>query len=196
MGSTMVFTATTVFGGKVNPLKSDCDADGPAEAIAADQQRFHGPAPEMTEGKDVKVAQDPFPGRAHTIWEGKDTDDEEEKHNQDEAYTKQYVVSRAGTCREKSGTGTGGDPGCSASPTNGKSDRDEGPLENGMHGAGGQSAGWCSRVVRGLVMSFYSDAVCLSALCYVSPRSITHLAKAKYMRLSTVHESNVMVCGL
>lgn len=36
------------------------DADSPAEAIAANEQRFHGPASKMAKSKDVKVAQDPL----------------------------------------------------------------------------------------------------------------------------------------
>lgn len=37
------------------------DADSPAEAIAANEQRLHGPASKMAKSKDVKVAQDPLP---------------------------------------------------------------------------------------------------------------------------------------
>ena len=44
------------------------DADGPAEAIAADEQGLHAPAPEVTEGKDVKVAQDSLPGDHMTVY--------------------------------------------------------------------------------------------------------------------------------
>lgn len=36
------------------------DADSPAEAIAANEQRLHGPARKMAKSKDVKVAQDPL----------------------------------------------------------------------------------------------------------------------------------------
>lgn len=36
------------------------DADSPAEAIAANEQRLHGPASKMAKSKDVKVAQDPL----------------------------------------------------------------------------------------------------------------------------------------
>lgn len=36
------------------------DAYGPAETIAANEQRLHGPASEMAKSKDVKVAQDPL----------------------------------------------------------------------------------------------------------------------------------------
>lgn len=38
------------------------NTDGPAEAIASDEQGFHTPAPEMAERKDVKMAQDSLPG--------------------------------------------------------------------------------------------------------------------------------------
>lgn len=38
------------------------DTDGPAEAIAPNEKRLHTPAPEMTEGKNVKMAQDSLPG--------------------------------------------------------------------------------------------------------------------------------------
>lgn len=38
------------------------DADGPAEAIASNQQGLHTPAPEMAKCKDVKMAHDPLPG--------------------------------------------------------------------------------------------------------------------------------------
>lgn len=37
------------------------DADGPAESVAADEQSFHGPAPEVAKGKNVKVTQDALP---------------------------------------------------------------------------------------------------------------------------------------
>lgn len=38
------------------------DADGPAQAIAANEKRFHAPTPEMTEGKNVEMAEDSLPG--------------------------------------------------------------------------------------------------------------------------------------
>lgn len=38
------------------------DTDGPAEAIASNEKGLHTPAPEMTEGKNVKMAQDSLPG--------------------------------------------------------------------------------------------------------------------------------------
>lgn len=38
------------------------NTDGPAESVAANQQGLHAPAPEMTECKNVKVAQDSLPG--------------------------------------------------------------------------------------------------------------------------------------
>lgn len=38
------------------------NTDGPAEAVAADEQGLHAPAPEMAESKNVKVAQDSLPG--------------------------------------------------------------------------------------------------------------------------------------
>lgn len=44
------------------------DADSPAEAIAADEQRLHGPAGKVSEGKDVKVAQDPLPCYHGTVY--------------------------------------------------------------------------------------------------------------------------------
>lgn len=37
------------------------DADGPAEAVAADEQRFYSPACKVTQCKDVEVGQDPLP---------------------------------------------------------------------------------------------------------------------------------------
>lgn len=36
------------------------DADSPAKAIAANEQRLHGPPSKMAKSKDVKVAQDPL----------------------------------------------------------------------------------------------------------------------------------------
>lgn len=44
------------------------DADSPAEAITADEQRLHGPAGKVSEGKDVKVAQDPLPCYHGTVY--------------------------------------------------------------------------------------------------------------------------------
>lgn len=44
------------------------DADSPAEAIAADEQRLHSPAGKVSEGKDVKVAQDPLPCYHGTVY--------------------------------------------------------------------------------------------------------------------------------
>lgn len=38
------------------------DANGPAQPIAADEKRLHAPTPEMTEGKDVEMAEDSLPG--------------------------------------------------------------------------------------------------------------------------------------
>lgn len=38
------------------------DADCPAQAVAADQQGLHGPAPEMSERKYVEMADNPLPG--------------------------------------------------------------------------------------------------------------------------------------
>lgn len=38
------------------------DADGPAQAVAADEKRLHAPTPEMTEGKNVEMAEDSLPG--------------------------------------------------------------------------------------------------------------------------------------
>lgn len=38
------------------------DADGPAEAIAANEKRLHAPTPEMAEGKNVEMAEDSLPG--------------------------------------------------------------------------------------------------------------------------------------
>ncbi len=38
-----------------------CNADRPAEAVAADEKSFHCPAPKMTKGKNIKVTQDAFP---------------------------------------------------------------------------------------------------------------------------------------
>lgn len=43
------------------------NTDGPAEAIASDEQRLHTPTPEMTEGKYVKVTQDSLPGDGVTV---------------------------------------------------------------------------------------------------------------------------------
>ena len=43
------------------------DADGPTEAVAADEQGLHAPAPEVTEGEYVKVAQDSLPGDHVTV---------------------------------------------------------------------------------------------------------------------------------
>ncbi len=43
------------------------DADGPAQSVAADQQSLHSPAPEMTEGEDVEVAEDSLPGDHMTV---------------------------------------------------------------------------------------------------------------------------------
>lgn len=44
-----------------------CDADGPAETVAADQQGLHAPSPEMAEREDVKMTQDPLPRDHMTI---------------------------------------------------------------------------------------------------------------------------------
>ncbi len=38
------------------------NTNGPAEAIASNEQGLHTPAPEMAECKNVKMAQDPLPG--------------------------------------------------------------------------------------------------------------------------------------
>lgn len=38
------------------------DTDGPAEAVASDEEGLHAPAPEMAERKDVKMAHDSLPG--------------------------------------------------------------------------------------------------------------------------------------
>lgn len=38
------------------------DANGPAQAIAANEKRLHAPTPEMTEGKNVEMAEDSLPG--------------------------------------------------------------------------------------------------------------------------------------
>lgn len=38
------------------------NTDGPAEAIAANEQGLHTPSPEMAECENVKMAQDPLPG--------------------------------------------------------------------------------------------------------------------------------------
>lgn len=38
------------------------DADGPAEPVTADQQGLHGPAPEVSKRKYIKVADNPLPG--------------------------------------------------------------------------------------------------------------------------------------
>lgn len=43
------------------------DADGPAEAVASDEQSLHGPACKMAKGKDVEVAQDPLPCNYRTV---------------------------------------------------------------------------------------------------------------------------------
>lgn len=50
--------------GRVLPYLGELpgDTDGPAEAIASNEKRLHTPAPEMTEGKNVKMAQDSLPG--------------------------------------------------------------------------------------------------------------------------------------
>lgn len=37
------------------------DADGPAEAVAADEQGLHSPACKVAKSKDVEVAQNPLP---------------------------------------------------------------------------------------------------------------------------------------
>lgn len=42
--------------------KLPSNTDGPAEAIASNEQGLHTPAPEMTECKNVKMAQDSLPG--------------------------------------------------------------------------------------------------------------------------------------
>lgn len=38
------------------------NTDGPAEAVASNEQCLHTPSPEMAECKDVKMAHDPLPG--------------------------------------------------------------------------------------------------------------------------------------
>ncbi len=38
------------------------NTDGPAEAIASNEQGLHTPAPEMAECENVKMAQDSLPG--------------------------------------------------------------------------------------------------------------------------------------
>ena len=38
------------------------NTDGPAQAIASNQEGLHAPAPEMAECKNVKMAQDSLPG--------------------------------------------------------------------------------------------------------------------------------------
>lgn len=43
------------------------NTDGPAEAIASDEQCLHTPTPEMTERKYVKVTQDSLPGDGMTV---------------------------------------------------------------------------------------------------------------------------------
>lgn len=43
------------------------NTDGPAEAIASDEQCLHTPTPEMTERKYVKVTQDSLPGDGVTV---------------------------------------------------------------------------------------------------------------------------------
>lgn len=43
------------------------NTDGPTEAVASDEQRLHTPTPEMTERKNVKVAQDSLPGDGVTV---------------------------------------------------------------------------------------------------------------------------------
>lgn len=44
------------------------DADRPAKAVAANEQRLHGPASKMAKGKDVKVALDPLPSYGRTVY--------------------------------------------------------------------------------------------------------------------------------
>lgn len=44
------------------------DADGPAEAVAADEQSLHGPACKVAKGKDVTVAQEPLPCYHCTVY--------------------------------------------------------------------------------------------------------------------------------
>lgn len=43
------------------------NTNGPAEAIASDEQCLHPPTPEMTERKYVKVTQDSLPGDGMTV---------------------------------------------------------------------------------------------------------------------------------
>lgn len=38
------------------------NTDGPAEAIASNEEGLHAPAPEMAERKNVKMAEDSLPG--------------------------------------------------------------------------------------------------------------------------------------
>lgn len=38
------------------------NTDGPAEAVASDQEGLHAPTPEMAECKDVKMAENSLPG--------------------------------------------------------------------------------------------------------------------------------------
>lgn len=43
------------------------NTNGPAEAIASDEQGLHTPTPKMTERKYVKVTQDSLPGNGVTV---------------------------------------------------------------------------------------------------------------------------------
>lgn len=43
------------------------DADGPAEAVAADQQGLHAPTPEMAKCEDIKMTQDSLPRDNMTV---------------------------------------------------------------------------------------------------------------------------------
>lgn len=51
-----------LFGEFVYLCELPGDTDGPAEAVASDEEGLHAPAPEMAERKDVKMAHDSLPG--------------------------------------------------------------------------------------------------------------------------------------
>lgn len=68
-----LFTSPTELTWSMLPHLSELpgNTDGPAEAIASNEQCLHTPAPEMTECKNVKMTQDPLPGNdmaVHSIF--------------------------------------------------------------------------------------------------------------------------------
>lgn len=60
-------TETVIRGCHSHLCELPGNTDGPAEAIASDEQCLHAPTPEMTERKYVKVTQDSLPGDGVTV---------------------------------------------------------------------------------------------------------------------------------